>query len=94
MANEKHQGPVQSRFLQNCSASVKRAGMKPPKKSYGGPYRRRHGFPVPTEQIWVWMKDMGKWGKDVRKDIRRLEKKCGIRLGDPGDPPPPPEDDE
>ena len=37
----------------------------------------------------VWMEDMERWGKQVHKDILRLEVKTGIVKGDPGDPPPP-----
>lgn len=38
-----------------------------------------------------WIRDMVKWGKRVRKDIRRLENAGRMAAGDPGDPPPPPE---
>ncbi len=38
-----------------------------------------------------FLKDLTDWARDVRIDIVRLEARCGLPPGDPGEPPPPPE---
>jgi len=81
---------VTNKFLRDCAAS--KAREKDGKKPYGGPYPQRKQGQIP-DGPWVWMHDMEKWGRDVRKDIQALERKLRMAKGDPGDPPPPPPDD-